>query len=74
MKQSMKRIPLSQEWNDYNLRWNVSEFGGVKDLRIPPKNIWKPDVLMYNRSLSQRITPVFAIIPHILFDLFIFPD
>ena len=32
-----------------NLRWNSSEFGGVKDLRIPPHRIWKPDVLMYNR-------------------------
>lgn len=32
-----------------NLRWNSSEFGGVKDLRIPPHRLWKPDVLMYNR-------------------------
>jgi hypothetical protein len=39
----------SQEWNDVNLRWNSSEYGGVKDLRIPPHRIWKPDVLMYNR-------------------------
>lgn len=40
---------LLQEWNDMNLRWNSSEFGGVKDLRIPPHRLWKPDVLMYNR-------------------------
>jgi hypothetical protein len=39
----------AQEWNDMNLRWNTSEYGGVKDLRIPPHRIWKPDVLMYNR-------------------------
>lgn len=32
-----------------NLRWNTTEYGGVKDLRIPPHRIWKPDVLMYNR-------------------------
>lgn len=38
-----------QEWNDYNLRWNDSEYGGVKDLRITPNKLWKPDVLMYNR-------------------------
>lgn len=38
-----------QEWNDYNLRWNESEYGGVKDLRITPNKLWKPDVLMYNR-------------------------
>lgn len=38
-----------QEWNDYNLRWNDTEYGGVKDLRITPSKLWKPDVLMYNR-------------------------
>lgn len=43
------RIPV-QEWNDMNLRWNTSEYGGVKDLRIPPHRIWKPDVLMYNSA------------------------
>lgn len=32
-----------------NLRWNSSEYGGVRDLRIPPHRLWKPDVLMYNR-------------------------
>lgn len=39
-----------KEWNDMNLRWNTSEYGGVKDLRIPPHRIWKPDVLMYNSA------------------------
>lgn len=33
-----------------NLRWNTTEYGGVKDLRIPPHRIWKPDVLMYNSA------------------------
>ncbi|XP_049830730.1 neuronal acetylcholine receptor subunit alpha-7-like isoform X10 [Schistocerca gregaria] len=41
---------IDVEWNDVNLRWNSSEFGGVKDLRIPPHRIWKPDVLMYNSA------------------------
>ncbi|XP_066905609.1 neuronal acetylcholine receptor subunit alpha-7 isoform X2 [Halyomorpha halys] len=43
-------IWLKLEWNDVNLRWNASEYGGVKDLRIPPHRIWKPDVLMYNSA------------------------
>ncbi|GFG30449.1 hypothetical protein Cfor_03690 [Coptotermes formosanus] len=43
-------IWLKLEWNDVNLRWNSSEYGGVKDLRIPPHRIWKPDVLMYNSA------------------------
>lgn len=40
---------LFQEWMDYNLQWNESEYGGVKDLRITPNKLWKPDILMYNR-------------------------
>ncbi|XP_028040471.1 neuronal acetylcholine receptor subunit alpha-7-like isoform X3 [Bombyx mandarina] len=43
---------IDVEWNDYNLRWNESEYGGVKDLRITPNKLWKPDVLMYNRYVS----------------------
>ncbi|KAJ3622814.1 hypothetical protein MTP99_019092 [Tenebrio molitor] len=41
---------LNLEWNDYNLKWNESEYGGVKDLRITPNKLWKPDVLMYNSA------------------------
>ncbi|XP_045112725.1 acetylcholine receptor subunit alpha-type acr-16-like isoform X6 [Portunus trituberculatus] len=41
---------LKLEWNDVNLRWNESDYGNVKDLRIPPYKIWKPDVLMYNSA------------------------
>ncbi|XP_063238844.1 neuronal acetylcholine receptor subunit alpha-7-like [Bacillus rossius redtenbacheri] len=41
---------LNLEWNDYNLRWNETEFGGVKDLRITPNKIWRPDILMYNSA------------------------
>lgn len=41
---------LKLEWNDVNMRWNVSDYGGVRDLRIPPHRLWKPDVLMYNSA------------------------
>ncbi|XP_076261060.1 nicotinic acetylcholine receptor alpha6 isoform X4 [Rhynchophorus ferrugineus] len=41
---------LNLEWTDYNLQWNETEFGGVKDLRITPNKLWKPDVLMYNSA------------------------
>jgi nicotinic acetylcholine receptor len=43
-------IWLNLEWNDVNLRWNKSEYGEVEDVRIPPKFIWKPDLLMYNSA------------------------
>ena len=39
----------SQEWYDYNLKWNPDKFGGIRELRLPPYRIWKPDLLMLNR-------------------------
>ncbi|XP_065200630.1 neuronal acetylcholine receptor subunit alpha-7 isoform X15 [Planococcus citri] len=41
---------IDVEWVDYNLKWNSSEYGNVRDLRITPKNIWRPDILMYNSA------------------------
>ncbi|KYN17440.1 Neuronal acetylcholine receptor subunit alpha-7 [Trachymyrmex cornetzi] len=46
---------LKLEWTDYNLQWNESEYGGVKDLRITPNKLWKPDILMYNRTTNLCI-------------------
>ena len=33
------------------MKWNESEYGDVKDIRMPPSSLWKPDILMYNRYL-----------------------
>ncbi len=38
-----------QNWFDYNLAWNKSEYGNVDSVRIHPKLLWVPDLLMYNR-------------------------
>ena len=40
-----------QDWKDYQLIWNTTEYGGVESIRIHPKLIWTPDLLMYNRSI-----------------------
>ncbi|CAB0028078.1 unnamed protein product [Trichogramma brassicae] len=39
---------IDVEWNDVNMVWDPSKYGNVRDLRIPPHRLWKPDVLMYN--------------------------
>ncbi|XP_054087794.1 neuronal acetylcholine receptor subunit alpha-7-like [Zeugodacus cucurbitae] len=36
---------IDVEWNDMNMRWNSSEYGGIRDLRIPTHRLWNPDVL-----------------------------
>lgn len=38
-----------QSWTDHYLQWNVSEYPGVKTVRFPDGQIWKPDILLYNR-------------------------
>ena len=40
---------FAQNWKDYNLVWNKSEYGDVDSVRIHPRRLWTPDLLMYNR-------------------------
>ena len=40
---------LSQQWKDNRLAWNVDEFEGLDMIWIPVKNMWTPDVMLYNK-------------------------
>ena len=52
---------MAQEWKDYNLAWNKSHYGGISKVRIPPNNIWKPDIFMYNRSIIHLLASIAAV-------------
>lgn len=39
-----------QEWRDYKLVWDPSEYGGVTTLHVPSENIWLPDIVLYNNA------------------------
>ncbi|CAG7822726.1 unnamed protein product [Allacma fusca] len=41
---------LNLEWSDYSLKWNVTEYGLVDNIRIHPNKLWRPDILMYNSA------------------------
>ena len=43
-------IWLDQEWNDEFLKWNPDDFGGLKKIRIPCRQIWLPDIVLYNSA------------------------
>ncbi|GIY35325.1 acetylcholine receptor subunit alpha-like 1 [Caerostris extrusa] len=46
----MLKILLLQEWNDYKLRWEPDEYGGVSKLHVPAEQIWLPDIVLYNKK------------------------
>uniref|UniRef100_H3A717 Cholinergic receptor nicotinic beta 4 subunit n=1 Tax=Latimeria chalumnae TaxID=7897 RepID=H3A717_LATCH len=40
---------LKHIWNDYKLKWKPEEYGGVQSIRVPSTDIWKPDIVLYNK-------------------------
>ncbi|XP_077988974.1 neuronal acetylcholine receptor subunit alpha-7-like [Glandiceps talaboti] len=45
-------------WYDHYLKWNATENGGIQTIRLPPDQVWTPDVLMYN-SADERFDGTF---------------
>ncbi|XP_058249381.1 acetylcholine receptor subunit alpha-like isoform X2 [Hemibagrus wyckioides] len=43
-------VRLKQQWKDVNLHWNPEEYGGIKKIRIPCTDIWRPDLVLYNNA------------------------
>ena len=43
------RLALLQEWFDYKLSWDPSEYGGVDKIYVPSEEIWLPDIVLYNK-------------------------
>ncbi|XP_075612720.1 acetylcholine receptor subunit alpha isoform X1 [Balearica regulorum gibbericeps] len=43
-------VRLKQQWTDVNLKWNPDDYGGVKKIRIPSDDIWRPDLVLYNNA------------------------
>ncbi|XP_035485294.1 neuronal acetylcholine receptor subunit alpha-3 [Scophthalmus maximus] len=44
---------LRHVWNDYKLKWNPMDFGGVEFIRVPSNRIWKPDIVLYNNAVGD---------------------
>ncbi|XP_042295528.1 neuronal acetylcholine receptor subunit alpha-7-like isoform X1 [Sceloporus undulatus] len=44
---------LQMYWYDHYLRWNESEYPGVKSLRFSPDRLWTPDILLYNSANEE---------------------
>ncbi|XP_076845655.1 neuronal acetylcholine receptor subunit beta-4 isoform X2 [Brachyhypopomus gauderio] len=51
---------LTQNWNDYRLSWDPSEYEGIDKLRIPSTHIWLPDIVLYNNADGTYEVTVFT--------------
>uniref|UniRef100_A0AAY4CFF7 Neuronal acetylcholine receptor subunit beta-4-like n=1 Tax=Denticeps clupeoides TaxID=299321 RepID=A0AAY4CFF7_9TELE len=51
---------LTQNWNDYRLSWDPSEYEGIDKLRIPSRHIWLPDIVLYNNADGTYEVTVFT--------------
>ncbi|KAK3727962.1 hypothetical protein QZH41_015910, partial [Actinostola sp. cb2023] len=41
---------VRQTWFNPHLSWNVTEFGGLKTINVSPKNVWLPDIVLYDNA------------------------
>ncbi|CAH1793299.1 unnamed protein product [Owenia fusiformis] len=40
-------------WEDYFLKWNESDYGGVKTIHLKPADVWIPDITLYTDVTGQ---------------------
>lgn len=38
-----------QIWNNPLLAWNSTEYGGLTTINVAPKNVWLPDIVLYEK-------------------------
>lgn len=43
-------------WNDYQLQWDEADYGGIGVLRLPPDKVWKPDIVLFNKYVRQKMS------------------
>ncbi|XP_064607591.1 acetylcholine receptor subunit alpha-like 1 isoform X2 [Liolophura sinensis] len=41
---------LRHEWYDSRLTWDPEEYSGVRLLKLPSEDLWRPDIVLYNNA------------------------
>ncbi len=41
------------KWRDMHLVWNPKEYGGIMRVKIDPKHIWLPDIILANTATTE---------------------
>ena len=40
---------VRQIWTDVGLQWDPDKYGGIRVVRVPYDEVWRPDILLYNK-------------------------
>ncbi|KAL5007578.1 hypothetical protein ScPMuIL_016384 [Solemya velum] len=57
---------LTTDWTDIRLQWDPREYAGIKTISLAPKQIWTPDIVLFNSygSLDTRHQGYLVLIEH----------
>jgi len=42
------------KWTDNKMYWNQSDYGGIKEIRLPYDRIWKPVYFVFFQNFNQN--------------------
>ncbi|XP_047626467.1 acetylcholine receptor subunit gamma isoform X2 [Phacochoerus africanus] len=49
---------IEMQWCDYRLRWDPSDYEGLWILRVPSAMVWRPDVVLENKSQTYSTNEI----------------
>ncbi|XP_012892702.1 PREDICTED: acetylcholine receptor subunit gamma isoform X2 [Dipodomys ordii] len=49
---------IEMQWCDYRLRWDPGEYGGLWVLRVPSTMVWRPDIVLENKSQTYSTSEI----------------
>ncbi|XP_074609983.1 neuronal acetylcholine receptor subunit alpha-3-like isoform X3 [Acropora palmata] len=52
----VSNVWIRQRWNNHLLRWNESKYGNITSINVDPKEVWVPDIVLYNNANTGIIS------------------
>lgn len=46
---------IRQVWHDAYLKWDKEDYDDLEMINIPSDLVWKPDIVLYNKSVIKEI-------------------
>ncbi len=52
----MRYLYSFKRWHDYQMQWKREKYGGIQTIRVPPSQVWTPDVSYVNNFRPENKT------------------